>query len=564
MTIPILNVETMRAVEAEADKAGLSYAGMMERAGVALANRLAQILHESAAPADRWRVTFLIGPGNNGGDGLVAARLLAAETGAAVRLYLLEGRPEGDPHLQAAQAAGLTLARAADDQRFRVLQQMVSTSLIVVDALFGIGARLPLNAETRKLLAAARAALTVEEPVPEFTPFTDAPAIPRTRRAYVLAVDCPSGLDCDSGALDEAALYASETMTMIAAKPGLFLFPGAGAVGRLRVAGLGAVASRAALKRAQQHLVTSADVIDWLPERSAGSHKGTYGRVLVVGGSANYTGAPALSAHGAYRMGAGLVTLGVPSPLVNTLAGGFYEGTWLHLPHDLGALNAGGAGLVRHEAEQCDALVIGMGIGREAETRDFLLNLLAGGRTAAHRPIGFSGAAPSTLAQAAELPALIVDADGLALLAELPDWPTLLPAGTVLTPHPGEMARLCGLSTQDVVDGRWELAAAKAKEWGVTLLLKGAHTLVAAPDGTTRVLPFKTSALATAGTGDVLAGMIAALRAQHVSAPEAAAAAAYVHGLAGLKAAQITGSERAVCASDVISAIPAALAALQR
>lgn len=562
MTIPILTIEMMRAAEAEADEAGLSYAEMMNRAGQALASRLAQLLRESAAPPDQWRVTFLIGPGNNGGDGLIAGRLLAAETSATVHFYLLKARPESDPHLQAAQADGLIMTHAQGDRRFHTLQQMVSSSLIIVDALFGTGTRLPLDAETRKLLTTVKRTLDAEDPASDGPQFIDTPVPARPQRTRVLAVDCPSGLNCDSGALDDAALQADETVTMIAAKPGLFLFPGAAATGRLQVADLGVATTISGLERTQQRLITPADVIGWLPKRSPDSHKGTYGHVLVIGGSANYIGAPALSAHGAYRMGAGLVTLGMPSPLVNTLAGGFYEGTWLHLPHDLGALNADGAGLARREAAKCDALVIGMGIGREAETRNFLLSLLTGEHAQAHAPIGFSGAAPIAQAQVASLPPLIIDADGLALLAEIPNWPSLLPADTVLTPHAGEMARLCGLAIQDVIEQRWELARAKASEWGVTLLLKGAHTLVATPDGTVNVLPFKTSALATAGTGDVLAGMIAALRAQRIGASEAAAAAAYIHGLAGVKAAQQLGSERAVCASDVINAITAALAAL--
>ncbi|HYO89008.1 MAG TPA: NAD(P)H-hydrate dehydratase, partial [Candidatus Limnocylindrales bacterium] len=506
MSIPILSAEALRAVESKADQSGLSYAEMMERAGTALAERLAQLLAESGAPQDLWRVTFLVGPGNNGGDGLVAGRQLAAATGAGVRFYLLKARAEDDLHLQTAQAAGLQIALASDDQRFRVLQQMVSTSLIVVDALFGIGARAPFDASTRKLLKSVTTALNANEPEPPPFEFASEPARLRSGRARVLAVDCPSGLDCDTGAIDEAALCADETMTMIAAKPGLFRFPGAAFVGRLSVASLGVAPATEGPTQAQQHLVTSADVAAWLPERAPDGHKGTYGRVLIVGGSANYTGAPALAARAAYRMGAGLVTVGAPAPLVDTLAANLYEATWLHLPHDLGALVEDGAGLIRQEAPRCDALVMGMGMGREPGTHRFLADLLAGSGTRTHAPIGFTASAPTESSSKPDLAPLVIDADALSMLADLPDWPSLLPPGTILTPHPGEMARLCGLSTQEVIEQRWELARTKAADWGVTLVLKGAHTLIASPDGTVLVLPFKTSALATAGTGDVLAG----------------------------------------------------------
>jgi NAD(P)H-hydrate epimerase len=255
------------------------------------------------------------------------------------------------------------------------------------------------------------------------------------------------------------------------------------------------------------------------------------------------------------------VTVGVPEPLVDVLAGGFHEATWLPLAHEQGALVADAARLARDEAAKCDALVIGMGMGRAPETKRFLHELLGGSR--ARPSIGFTETNQEVQAEDKPLPPLVIDADGLALLAELPDWPALLPDGTILTPHPGEMARLCGLSTKEVMEQRWRLAAEKAAAWGVTVLLKGAHTLVAAPDGTVRVLPFKSSALATAGTGDVLAGMIGALRGQQIAAPEAAAAAAYLHGLAGVQAARRLGSERAVCAGDVIAALPEAFAALE-
>jgi NAD(P)H-hydrate epimerase len=561
MTIPILTVEAVRAAEKAADEAGVSYAEMMERAGAALAARLAQLLRDSGAPPEQWRVTILVGPGNNGGDGLVAGRKLAVETGASIRIYLLAERPEGDPHLQAALDAGLAVARAGDDQRFRVLAQMVTTSLIVVDALFGIGARLPLNQATRKLLKAVKTALDAGAPEPDRVQFADDPAPRRTRRARIVAVDCPSGLDCDTGALDDYALPAEETMTMIAAKPGLFLFPGAGAVGRLGVASLALPPSTLGMGKATHRLVTADDVRDWLPARRLDSHKGTHGRVLVVGGSANYTGAPAMTGLAAYRTGAGLVTVGVPEPLVDVLAGGVYEATWLPLAHEQGALIASAARLARDEAAHCDALVIGMGMGRAGETKHFLHGLLGGRR--ARPSIGFAERREEDTHEYQPLPPLVIDADGLALLSEIPDWPALLPEGTILTPHPGEMARLCGLSTDDVINQRWTLAAEKAADWGVTVLLKGAHTLVAAPDGTVYVLPFKSSALATAGTGDVLAGMIGALRGQQTAAPEAAAAAGYLHGLAGIYAAHRLGSERAGCASDVIAAIPDALAAVE-
>ncbi|MBL8145473.1 MAG: NAD(P)H-hydrate dehydratase [Anaerolineae bacterium] len=539
MTIPILPVAQVRAAEVEANANGVPYAEMMQRAGRAIAARIAALLGATGKAAADWRVVFLIGPGNNGGDGLVAGRVLAAEFGAQVHFYLLAPRAPNDALMQAVRDAGLTISMAADDSGFGVLTQAVCGALIVVDALFGIGARLPLSEGAILLLSATSQALS--RPHSAVQPFQSAEQpTAHPARPAMLAVDCPSGLDCDSGALEPAALSANETITMIAVKPGLLTFPGAEAVGRLTIAGLELPADLSPLKSATSHLFTADDASALLPPRSLNSHKGTFGHVLVAGGSANYSGAPALSARAAYRMGAGLVTVATPAPVAGWLAGALQECTWLPLPHSQGALTADAAPLMREQWAAASALVIGMGLGRNPATADFLTELLI----ARHQP------------------PLVLDADGLSLLSTLPGWPEMLPPGTIITPHPGEMGRLCGMSAQEVVAQRWTVALEKAAEWNVVVLLKGAHTLIAAPDGQLRVLPFKTSALATAGTGDVLAGTIGTLRAQGLSPFDAASLGGFMHGTAGELAAQKLGSERAVCAGDVVEALPAAIAAL--
>ena len=557
MPIPILSVADIRASEAAADANGLSYADMMERAGRAIAERIASVLIEQAIPQADWLVWFLIGPGNNGGDGLVAGRVLASEYGAAVHFLLLNARPDGDPLLQAVQDAGLPVHMASEMAHHA---PAMATCSMVVDALFGIGARLPLDEPTKALLTSVKTALTERQSALPAFALTEA-LPPTPRRAFVLAVDCPSGLDCDLGALDEAALHADETITMIAAKPGLLRFPGAMAVGRLTVADLGVPEFSQATRESDIQYFTAYDAAALLPPRPANSHKGTFGRVLIVGGSANYPGAPALAAQAAYRGGAGLVTVGVAEPLVEWLAGAAPECTWLHLPHELGALTANAAPILRAAFPEVQALVLGMGLGRDPETAAFLERLLSGPAERPRAAIGFAGM-PARAAEATAMPPLILDADGLSLLATLPDWPNRLPPDTILTPHPGEMARLCGVTAEEVNANRWDLARDEATTWNAVLVLKGAHTVIASPDGRLRVLPFKTAALATAGTGDVLAGLIGALRAQHLSAFDAASVAAYLHGLAGVRAAQAAGSVRGIIARDVLAALPSVYAAL--
>lgn len=557
--IRVLSVEQVRQVEEAANANGIFFDEMMQNAGTAVARRVLDALRELPDPSEA-RVTLLIGPGKNGGDGLVAGRVIAENSNALVRFYLLARRDDSDPHFKAVSDAGLFIAYAEDDQRYRVLTNQIASAHVLVDALFGIGVKLPLRDNAAKLLRAANKALLEAEADPSQPQRLTAPTPQRGARPLIIAVDCPSGLDCDSGELDKNVLTADETVTFIAAKPGLFSFPGASAVGALTVASAGVPANTDGLKDALHAIADPALVRELLPARPAQSNKGTFGKVLILGGSVNYTGAPGLSARAAYRAGAGLVTVGAPAPTVAALAGNLHEVTWLLFPHDMGVLSANAAPMIREEAKQYNVMLVGPGWGREKTTGDLLTRLLSGDAAAGNqrRAMGFGSsqaASSGTSEETVKLPPLVIDADGLNLLAESDEWWKLLPENTVLTPHPGEMARLAKTTTDDVQARRWQIAEEKAREWGVILVLKGAHTLIAAPDGRVTVLPFKTSALAKAGTGDVLAGTTAGMIAQGLAAYEAAVVAGYLHGLAGERAAHKLGSERSVVAGDVVEAL---------
>lgn len=533
--LKIASVEQMRRIEAAADASGLSYDQMMQNAGRATAVRAMAVL----AGRENARVTVLVGSGNNGGDGLVAGRIIAQESSAAVRFYLLKKRDANDPNLKAVREAGLLIADAEDDQRYRVLHHMVSSADLLIDALFGIGIRLPVGSDAAKILQSIQRTFNefqADEPeIPIITPSLPSPTVRRI--PYVLAVDCPSGLDCDTGALDKNTIPADETITYIAAKPGLLTFPGAGAVGKLTVSTIGVPGNLPELKTEKRFLVDGAAIRERLPQRPLNSHKGTYGRALIVAGSGNYIGAPGMAAAAAYRVGAGLVTVAAPPNIVNILSGGLYEPTWIPLPSD------GAAKLIREELKSVNALLIGPGWGRENTTRELFISLLN--------------------EKSEHFPPLIVDADGLNLLSEIENWWLLLPKNTVITPHPGEMSRLCKTDTATVQANRWTLAAEKAVEWGIVVLLKGAHTLIAHPDGQIAALPFKTDALAKAGTGDVLSGIIVGLLAQRLSPFDAAVVGGYLHGLAGELAAQ-QGSTRSVLAGDVIDSLGAAYRQIEK
>ncbi len=535
----VATVEQMRALEAAADSHGVSYARMMELAGAAVFETVrARVEALSGA-----RVIILAGPGNNGGDGLVAGRLLA-EAGAIVQLFTLSPRDSGDENLRKALRAGVEVDDCKSDAGRKQFGGVMRGADVFVDALFGTGARLPIKGRAADLLAAAGAALRGREGV------------------LRVAVDCPSGFDCDSGALDENLLPADVSVTFGAAKVGQFLFPGADALGELVLADIGWPPDLPALAGVDLELASAAQVGAMLPKRLRDAHKGTFGAALVVAGSVNYAGAAYLAAAGAYRVGAGLVTVGAPGGIHSVLATLLPEATWLILPSDMGVISAGGAGVLQDALSRADALLLGPGWGTEKPTAGFLSTLLLEEGAAGIGRIGFGaerGASTETPGPAS-LPPTVVDADGLKLLAALPHWPRLLPAPAVLTPHPGEMAHLTGLSKDEIQADRVAVARRFADEWGHVLVLKGAFTVVAAPDGSATLQPFATAALARAGTGDVLAGLITGLLAQGLRAYPAAVAGAFLHGLAGELAATEVGAQASVLARDVLALTPKAIA----
>ena len=527
MTIKIFTVAEMMAAEKAADAAGHSYAQMMATAG----QRVAESILERYDVAGR-QALILVGPGNNGGDGLVAGRHLA-EAGAAVAFYLLKARdPGADENLARVEEMGLELVLADYDQRFRVLRHRLRAANFIIDALFGTGVSRPISgpaAAVMEQVAAGLAERRKQETAPALTAVAAPPvrddAAPARRDAspIIVAVDCPSGLNCDSGALDPLAIPADHTVTFAGPKRGHFIFPGAAACGELIVADIGIDPGLPAMKAVTLELATAEMARGLLPARPADGHKGTFGAALIAAGSIRYWGAPALAARGAFRVGAGLVTLAVPQRLRPALAGQFPEATY-PLVTDTDTLGVATANLLLGSLKNYDAILVGPGLG---EAASFLGALLDGLR----EPV--EGQHP---------PPLVVDADGLNLLAALPDWPGRLPPQSVLTPHPGEMSRLIGRARDEERDGdRVASARGRAAEWGHVVVLKGAFTVIAAPDGRAALLPFANPILAVGGSGDVLAGIITGLLAQGMAPYEAAVLGGYLHGAAGQLAGDYWG-----------------------
>ncbi len=533
----LVTVDEMRALEREADARGWSYADMMEAAGAGLAEQVQRLYGLLPGP----KALGLVGRGNNGGDTLVALAHLA-QAGWPVTAYL--ARPRGDdPLVERVRAAGGQVV-AADDPHAPPLEELIAAHPVLLDGVLGTGARPPLRPPIADLLARARAAA-------------------QAHRVRVVAVDVPSGIDCDTGAAAPEVIPAHDTVTMAAVKVGLVQPPALTLAGDIHVVDIGLPPDLPTWARLQREVPDAARVAGLLPPRPRDAHKGTFGTAVVAAGSVNFTGAALLAGEAAYRVGAGLVTLAVPYPLHAALAAALPEATWVLLPDELGVIAGRAAEVLRENLDRATALLLGPGFGQEDPTADFMARLLEAEPPTAAR-IGFvpGDAQGPAKAQAAALPPLVVDADGLKLLTRIPDWPRRLPAPAVLTPHPGEMAVLTGETVAAIQAHRLHTAETYAQRWGHVVVLKGAGTVIAAPDGRTAVVPVATPALARAGTGDVLAGAIAGLRAQGLPAYEAALVGVWLHAHAGLEAATRVGHPAAVLAGDVLASLAEVLAEL--
>ncbi|HUG34907.1 MAG TPA: NAD(P)H-hydrate dehydratase [Anaerolineales bacterium] len=536
----LVTVSQMQVIEKEANAGGHTYDQMMQNAGQGLAEIVADLFVDD----DQLEIVGLVGPGNNGGDTLVALTALA-EQGWKAGAYLVK-RKKDDLIKGFIDAGGEVYS---GDDAFEQLAESLETADILLDGVLGTGIKLPLKKDVAEALSEVGDVLEgLDEP------------------PLVIAVDCPSGVDCDSGEAADETLHADLTVTMAAVKQGLLELPAFEYAGGLHVVDIGLSPDLPTLKELKVDVADEDSISALLPERALDSHKGTFGTALVAAGSVNYTGAVVLAGEAAYRSGAGLVQLAIPASIHAAVAGEVPEATWVLLPHSTGVIASDAAEVLGKNFERATALLIGPGLGTENTTKEFIEDLLAGNvsvKKSAPR-IGFvHGEEKKKEDQNGSLPPMIVDADGLRLLAQIKDWHAKLPAPAILTPHPGEMDVLTGLSKEEIQEDRRAIAERFAKEWGHVVVLKGAFTVIASPDGRMTVIPVASPALARAGTGDVLAGLIVGLRAQGLEAYEAAVAGAWIHAQAGLYAADDLGTTASVMASDVLNSVSDVLSNLE-
>ena len=510
----IVSIAEMMAIEHEADLKGLSYAQMMENAGCAVAEQIDIAYSQNT----NRTVIALVGSGNNGGDALVAVAELA-NRGWHISAYLVRPRVDGDPLVQRVKQSRGRVLSAEDDSDYSNLQHLLETHQVLIDGVLGTGTRLPLQEEVASCLE-----------------FVCDYVSSHRKTLHIVAVDCPSGIDCDSGQAPGEVIPAELTITMAAIKRGLLAFPTADSVGALKVVSIGDLHDLNTWESVRCWLCDSEYVKQTIPLRPRDAHKGTFGTALVIAGSMNYTGAALLAGSAAYKVGAGLVQMAIPEVLHHCLAGQFPEAIWLLLPHSDGFISVEAANITVSNMPKATALLLGPGFGLQETTQEYIHRIL----TLRENPT--------------KMPKMVVDADGLKLLSKVPDWYHLLPGPAVLTPHPGEMAILSGMSVDQIQADRISVAQKFAAFWGHVIVLKGAFTVIASPDGKAVIIPIATSALAKAGTGDVLAGIIVGLLAQGVLPFDAAVSGAWIHAMAGLKAESRLGTA-SVLASDLLPAL---------
>jgi NAD(P)H-hydrate epimerase len=512
---PVVTAAEMRALDrATIEDIGIPAFTLMETAGRAVAHVAMEMLdgrepgdahgHEAAAPA-AGHVAVVCGPGNNGGDGYVAARVLR-DAGVDASVYLAVGRASvrGDAaaHLAVYERAGGVVRMIDTPQALGELGDDIAGAVLVVDALFGVGLSRPLEDHFADIVSLIN------------------------HGQHRLAVDIPSGLDADTGRVLGTTVQADTTVTMGALKIALVSAPGFAHCGAVDVADIGIPSGVLATQAVRAGLVEESDVISWLPHAGLMDHKGTRGHALIIGGMPGMRGAGRLCSMAALRAGAGLVTLATAGDVVAD------ESVMTKaLATNLGELLA-------HKA----AIVIGPGLGQSEPAAGWLGEVLASG-----------------------VPA-VLDADALNLIAGIVETVQRAAGPVVLTPHPGEAARLLGTTAAEVEADRLAAARTLASRAHAVVVLKGARTIVC--DGTIdddycSINPTGGPELATGGSGDVLSGVIGALLAQGVSAADAARAGVYVHGLAGDRLATQFG-RRGVVSSDLPVAIAGVLRDLPR
>lgn len=516
----IVTVNQMQQAERDSSRYGISLSMLMENAGKAFAEEVRRILGDTRDQ----NVLILVGPGNNGGDGLVAARYFFDWGAAGVHVYLCGKRSTDDSNLEEVKKRNIPCCAMEQDLDLKIYNQWLSNSTVVLDAVFGTGKIRPLSGNYSLILKRLQEVKNLR------------------RNLKLISLDLPSGLDADTGLVDPATPAFDCTITLGFPKVGIFNLPGMEKIGKLSVVDIGIPAQL--VEELSTELMEKGMIRDLLPVRQLTSHKGTFGKILALVGSTQYTGAAFLACTGTLRAGAGLTTLAISQSLFPVLAAKLTEVTFQPLPESSQGISVSeSVEIIRSLLPRYDVFITGCGIGQSQPVVDLLVALLLD---------------PHEI-----LPPAVIDADALNILARNPGWDKLLKSEAVLTPHAGEMSRLLDQPVEEIQSNRIEITREAARRWKKVVVLKGAYTVIASPEGQVRVSPFANAGLASAGTGDVLAGTIAGMLAQGLSPFDAASCGVFLHGLAG-ELVNTEMGDAGMLAGDLLPALPRAIRQLKQ
>ena len=497
----ILTVEQMKTEERLSDEMGVTYQRLMENAGCAAASFIRKAI---SGVAGRNFMIFC-GSGNNGGDGLVVARKLFEE-GANVIIVLCGGMPRSDEAkymYECVIRAGITMLDFDIDRK--KVDEFLGGADIIIDALFGTG----FSGEFR-------------------APYDEIAEMINSDIAVKISLDIPSGVDAATGLAAKNAVKANFTVAFEAAKPGHLLLPGKEFCGTTEVVDIG-IPHEVRAQVEQNCFLTGEDMVfSSIRRRPRFSNKGTFGKLLCITGSANFPGAAVLSALGAMRSGAGLTTVAATEKVVSIIAPRIPEATFLPLlENEDGTISIKSKEKLLLQVEKADAVLIGCGLGRGKDIAELVELVLENANGT-----------------------VVVDADGLNCISENPEILKKAKQIPIITPHMGEMARLCGISIPETVEKRIEIASETAKKYDAIVVLKDSSTVIAEPNGDIYFNSTGNPGLSKGGSGDCLAGMIASFAAQGYIETSCAVCGVYLHGLAADNAAKEL-SEYGMLPSDI-------------
>lgn len=499
----IVTPKQMAEAEQASVKLGVSLEELMGNAGEALAKEILSLAHSKMLD----KVVILSGNGNNGGDGFVCAEFLA-EAGVISTVILMCGKPKTE--LSKAAFERLDKKINVIDKSSCEFNDIINRADIIADCVFGTGFHGEIKSEL----------------LPYFDDIQKA-------QAYKIACDCPSGINCLNGQISAGTVKCHKTITFHCSKTGLQFHPAKDYCGEIAVSSIGIPNGWDNDLDFSINQVGRPEIKKLLPLRNRNSHKGTYGKLMVICGCEQYMGAAALCAKSALRSGVGIVNLCTPTTVAQSLVSAMPECTFTALKADEnGFSTAENVSMIIERSKDCSAIVIGCGLGVTKGTKTLVYEVI----------------------KKAKCP-IIVDADGINCLSEHIDILEEKQAEVILTPHPAELARLCGISTDEVLSERIKYALTLAKKYKVTVHAKGTQTITAGADGNCFITDFGNTALSKGGSGDMLCGLIGSFRAQGVLSESACLLASCLLGSTAERLAE-DQSERGIIASDIISCIP--------